>query len=445
MSLTLINKLLNPQTETTQIIKIDEIGFNNLELVFTFGYQTICEKGKFAVGQEIIFIHNDILVDINHEIFSFLKDFVKKSEYKDGWYLVQTNIIKGYYSDGIILSPDTLIKYNLTLDTLPIKKYSKPYEQLIANYEMNYTNSNQSQQIEKSIEIPSFLNLRPGNFPDKLIPRTDEFHIKTNNKLINLLAKYNCYYTVKLDGSSMTIIYDSVTKKFTICSRNLTLCEPDNPMVKFTVKLIQEQNLEEKFKQIIEEINGENSYMSEQFLICVQGEYVGPKVNGNQMQLTSDDFYMFSVRIVIQQDESALDTPVARRWQKHGLAQNLYKGYFLDYDKLISFSQRTNIKMVPILDLTQEQSSSLEALTNYCSQLRYTMFGPDISKEISRVGTTLSFQGPTEPNFAEGIVIRPNKIIESDIFPQGFLSVKLLNPNYKIDPNQLAETTRIKD
>jgi hypothetical protein len=426
MSLTLINKLLNPQTETTRIIKIDEIGFDNLELVFTFGYQTICEKGKFAVGQEIIFIHNDILVDINHEIFLFLKDFVKKCEYKDGWYLVQTNIIKGYYSDGIILSTDSLNKYNLTLETLPIKKYSKPYEQLIANYEMNYinyANPNQSQQIE----IPSFLNLRPGNFPDKLIPRTDEFHIKTNNKLINLLAKYQCYYTVKLDGSSMTIIYDSVAKKFTICSRNLTLCEPDNPMVKFAVKLIQEENLVKKFEQIIGEINGENSHMGEQFLICVQGEYVGPKVNGNQMQLTSDDFYMFSVRIVIQQDDLSLDTPVARRWQKHGLTQSLYKGYFLDYAKLISFSQQTNIKMVPILDLTQEQSSSLEALTNYCSQLRYTMFGQ------------------TEPNFAEGIVIRPKKIIESDIFPQGFLSVKLLNPNYKIDPAQLVETTRIND
>lgn len=431
MSLTLINKLLNPQTETTRIIKIDEIGFDNLELVFTFGYQTICEKDKFAVGQEIIFIHNDILVDINHEIFSFLKDFVKKSEYKDGWYLVQTNIIKGYYSDGIILSSDSLNKYNLTLETLPIKKYSKPYEQLIANYEMNYINFNQSQQIEvpieKSIEIPSFLNLRPGNFPDKLIPRTDEFHIKTNNKLINLLAKYQCYYTVKLDGSSMTIIYDSVSKKFTICSRNLSLCEPDNPMVKFAVKLIQEQNLVEKFEQIIEQIIGENSHMGEQFLICVQGEYVGPKVNGNQMQLTSDDFYIFGVRIVIPQEYLSLDTPVARRWQKHGLAQSLYKGYFLDYDKLISFSQQTNIKMVPILDLTLEQSSSLETLTNYCSQLRYTMFGT------------------TEPYFAEGIVIRPNKIIESDIFPQGFLSVKLLNPNYKIDPDQLAESTRIKD
>ena len=101
--------------------------------------------------------------------------------------------------------------------------------------------------------------------------------------------------------------------------------------------------------------------------------------------------------------------------------------YFLDYDKLISFSQQTNIKMVPILDLTLEQASSLDTIINYCSQLKYTHFG-------------------TEPaNFAEGIVIRPKKIISSEIFPQGFLSVKLLNPNYKIDPDQLAETTKTKD
>jgi hypothetical protein len=423
LSLSRLERLFNPQVEIKPILKIVEIGIENSVLVFTSGYQTICvsENGTFSVGQEIIFIHNDILVDTTHDIFSFVKEQIKKADIdKDGWYLVQTILIKGYYSDGIVLSLDTLTRYNLTLETLPIKKYSKPYEQLVANDEMTYTNDSNSQS--ESFVIPEFLNLRPGNFLERIIPKTEEINIKTYVELFKKIIKHPFYCTTKFDGSSMTILYDSVSKKFTICSRNLTLHELDNDMVQFVIKLIQEQNLVDKFDQLCEDLNCK--------IICVQGEYCGPKVNGNQMQLTSDDFYMFSVRIVNPDDdvdEDDISSLVPCRYKKHGNSQRLYPGYFLDYDQLIDFSQRTGIKMVPILDISLEQSSSLETLTEYCSQLRYTDFCVHM------------------PNFAEGIVIRPKKIVSSEIFPQGFLSVKLLNPNYKIDPSQLAKTTKTKD
>jgi len=423
-STTILERLLNPQVEISSILKIDEIGIENLVLVFTYGYQTICEKGKFDIGQEIIFVHNDILVDTRHKIFSSVKEQIKKVDIdKDGWYLVQTILIKGYYSDGIVLSLDTLTRYNLTLETLPIKKYSKPYEQLIANDEMTYTNSHSQLSQSISMEIPEFLNLRPGNFLERIIPKTDEINIKTYIDVFKKIIENDFYCTIKLDGSSMTILYDSVSRKFTICSRNLTLHDPNNEMVKFVIKLIQEQNLVEKFDQLCKDLNCK--------IICVQGEYCGPKVNGNQMQLTSDDFYMFSVRIVMlddfDNDEDDVSSLVPCRYKKNGNSQRLYTGYFLDYDQLIDFSQRTGIKMVPILDISLEQSSSFEALTDYTSQLRYTDFCVHM------------------PNFAEGIVIRPKKIVSSEIFPQGFQSVKLLNPNYKIDPTQLAKTTKTKD
>jgi hypothetical protein len=419
ISTTRLERLLNPQVEIESILKIVDSGIDNLVLLFTCGYQTICEKGKFDVGQEVIFVHNDILVDTRHRIFSSVKEQMKISDIdKDGWYLVQTILIKGYYSDGIVLSLDTLARYNLTLETLPIKKYSKPYEQLIANDEMTYTNDSLS---SLSFAIPGFLNLRPGNFLERIIPKTDEINIKTYVELFKKIIENDFYCTIKLDGSSMTILYDSVSRKFTICSRNLTLHELENDMVQFAIKLILEQNLVDKFDQLCEDINCK--------IICVQGEYCGPKVNGNQMQLKSDDFYMFSVRIVKPEDDDidAISSLVPCRYKKHGISQRLYPGYFLDYDQLIDFSQRTGIKMVPILDISLEQSSSLEALTDYCSQLRYTDFCLHM------------------PNFAEGIVIRPKKIVSSEIFPQGFQSVKLLNPNYKIDPTQLAKTTKTKD
>ena len=416
-----ISRLLNPQVELKSILKIVEIGFDDLVLVFTSGCQTICEKGKFDVGQEVIFVHNDMLIDTKEEIFSSVKEQIKISDIdKDGLYLVQTILIKGYYSDGIVLSIDTLTRYNLTLETLPIKKYSKPYEQLVANDEMTYTHDSNS----LSFTIPEFFNSRPGNFLERIIPKTDEINIKTYIELFKKIIENDFYCTIKLDGSSMTIIYDSVSKKFTICSRNLTLHEPENDMVRFAIKLIQEQNLVDKFDQLCENLSSK--------IICVQGEYCGPKVNGNQMQLTSDDFYMFSVRMVKPDDdeddvdEDVISSLVPCRYKKHGNSQRLHPGYFLDYDQLIDFSQRTGIKMVPILDISLEQSSSLEALTDYCSQLRYTDFCLHM------------------PNFAEGIVIRPKKIVSSEIFPQGFQSVKLLNPNYKIDPTQLAKTTKTK-
>jgi len=254
-----IKSLSNPLSEILSILKIEDIGLDNLELGFVSGYQVLIPKSKYAINEQIIFIHNDVLVNTNHEIFSFLAPMAKKakllylanreqetlapetSDPEDGWYLIQTIKIKGKFSDGVILPIDTLSKHNMTLETLPIKKYSKPFEQIVANKEKQ--SKSKSKSKSKLISQPDFLDLRAGNFPTRIISKTDELNIKTYIDYFEDLSKYDCYYTVKLDGSSMTMIYNLEPKKFTICSRNLCLNQLDNQMVEFAIKLIQEQNL----------------------------------------------------------------------------------------------------------------------------------------------------------------------------------------------------------
>jgi len=406
MSNTSINKTLsNPLYEIQFILKIEEIGLDKLELGFISGYQVLIPKSKYKVSDQVIFIHNDVLVDTNHEIFDFLAPIAKKSKSEDGWYLIQTIKIKGKFSDGVVLPLDILTKYNLTLETLPIKKYSKPFEQSIARSE--YIKSN-----NETTYIPEFLDLRPGNFPTRLISKTDELNIKTYIDYFEELSKHDCYYTVKLDGSSMTMIYNLEPNKFTICSRNLFLNQSDNAMVKYAIKLIQEQNLVEKFEEIIKSELIENPYpnpnSNTKFMICVQGEFVGPKINGNRMQLSFDDFYMFSVKFI----------------------KPLSQGYFLGYEKLIEFSNFTGIKMVPILNLSSEESSSLDNIKTFCSQLKYTQIKQKNDKIF------------TNPSYAEGIVIRPKEVVFSEKLPQEFLSFKLINDNYKINPNQSNQSNQ---
>jgi hypothetical protein len=118
------------------------------------------------------------------------------------------------------------------------------------------------------------------------------------------------------------------------------------------------------------------------------------------MQLGHDDFYMFSVKYI----------------------EPFTQGRFLGFDELKQFSQHTGIKMVPILDIDPEISSTLEGLKTYTNQLKYTQI-----------------KHGSNPFFAEGIVMRPKDVVFAENLPQNFLSFKLINENYKINPKKLAK------
>ena len=122
-----------------------------------------------------------------------------------------------------------------------------------------------------------------GNFPS-FIRKTDQERIQNcYGDLIKTHKNTLFEATLKLDGSSMTVYLND--GQFGVCSCNLDLKETeDNTFWKVARKL----KLEEALRSY-----GRN--------IALQGELMGPGVQGNREQLPDHDFYLFDVWNIEQQ------------------------------------------------------------------------------------------------------------------------------------------------
>jgi RNA ligase (TIGR02306 family) len=117
------------------------------------------------------------------------------------------------------------------------------------------------------------------SFPH-FLRKTDETRVQVCQGLLNMHLGKPCYIMEKLDGSSHTSF--SISKKgrkFGVCSRNLELIEDD---VNNFWKVAKHFNLEEKLKSY-----GKN--------VALQGEMIGPSIQGNKYKLDEITLRFFSV------------------------------------------------------------------------------------------------------------------------------------------------------
>lgn len=117
-----------------------------------------------------------------------------------------------------------------------------------------------------------------GNFPS-LIPKTDQERAQNLIGEIGVAcsSKFSFEVTEKLEGSSMTCYL--IDDEFGVCSRNLNLLRDENNSF---WKVAIEQDIEGKLRA-----HGGN--------VAIQGELVGPGVQGNIYNLPHLDFYVFDV------------------------------------------------------------------------------------------------------------------------------------------------------
>ena len=182
---------------------------------------------------------------------------------------IKTIKLRGQVSQGLILplsefSIETSYDgYDLT-DILGVKKWEKP--------------------------IPAQLaGTMKGNFPS-FIPKTDQERVQNIFKYLRKESGRRFDVTMKLDGSSVTIYYNN--GEIGVCSRNIDLKETEDNTFWKTVRKLK----------IIEalELNGKN--------IAIQGELMGPNVQGNRENLKDHDIYAFDVFDI---DNQEYYTPLA--------------------------------------------------------------------------------------------------------------------------------------
>jgi RNA ligase (TIGR02306 family) len=319
---------------TIQKIKSLELIANadSIEKATVLGWQLVVKKGEFSVGELCVYCEIDsVFPDL--EPFAFLKPRGMR---------IRTVRLRGQISQGICF-PLSILPENYPVeegadvtDVLGIQKY-------------------------EPILPASLSGLVKGVFPS-FIPKTDETRVQVLQELLNKYEGEPCYVAEKLDGSSVT--YFLKDGEFSVCSRNLELLETaDNTFWTVARKL----DIENKLRRL-----GGN--------YALQGELIGPGIQGNKYQLKAQTVYFFNVFDI---DRYA----------------------YLDYPQFVELIRQLALEPVPVVD----EAFLLKA---------------DIPSLVEMAGGRSVFNPAV---WREGVVIRP-LAEKNDLL--GRVSFKAINPEF---------------
>jgi hypothetical protein len=344
-----------------------------IEKATVLGWQLVVKKNEFKIGGLCVYCEIDSILPDKPEF-----EFLKERKFR-----IKTVKLRGQISQGIcfplsILPEKTKITEGLDVtEMLGIKKW-EPYqdEQKCSKQTGKILYPKwMPQWVQRILHNFKFVrdyyrqNSGQKTFPS-LIPKTDETRVQVLQPLLDKYKGTGCYYTEKLDGSSITIY--QINGKFGVCSRNIDLKRAETD--KFW-KTVLEHNLENKFKKVFSNEN-----------IALQGELIGEGIQGNKYHLKGLDIYFFNVFFI----------------KKYAY------GSVVD---LVELCQRLSEKTVPILQYYYILSNSIPELV-------------ELSKGQSEIGDTIR----------EGIVIRPlTEIEDNEVHCQlvkNRVSFKSVNPEF---------------
>ena len=232
-----------------------------IECVVILGWTVVAKKGEFKVGDKCVFFEIDSIVP-KEEKYSFLDH---NEEYNG--YRLKTVRLRGQLSQGLALPinifdipEDIEVGTDLT-EQLKIRKYEPPVPE--------ETGAKSSSRVWE-------------------IPKTDEERYQSNPALVEALKGKKYYASVKLDGTSTTIILnfnEDDEPEVNVCGRNTCYIESaNNKYWAVTMKYSMKEKILDYYNK-----TGKR--------LAFQGELIGPKIQGNKMGLTENDLYIFNVWI----------------------------------------------------------------------------------------------------------------------------------------------------
>lgn len=239
------------------------------------GWRAVVPKNTFTVNEQVLFIETDAaLLCVNDQRFAFLRKSCLK-QWKNGDVLfgeclrVRTIKLAGQISQGLVLKLAEFPEATRSEDidaVLQIVHFDELAEDMAAK-------TGKIKQADAAGSFPSF------------VPKTDEERIQNMPEILDAARGYMFEVTLKLDGSSMSVGYspsNNPEDPYFVCSRNLRLKRGDNTFHKIAAFY----NIESKLKQYYDDTGEE---------LCLQGELIGPGINGNRGRQKDYSFNVFRV------------------------------------------------------------------------------------------------------------------------------------------------------
>lgn len=245
------------------IRKIDSIGpiegADAIEVATVGGWKVVVKKGEFAVGDLAVYCEIDSWIPT--ALAPFLSKGKEPREFEGvKGERLRTVKLRGQLSQGLLVSLDVALPGTNSFqvdddvsEALGIIKWERPMNAQLAG-------------------------VARGNFPS-LIPKTDQERVQNLAKEIAAADGMKFEVTEKLEGSSMTCYL--IDGEFGVCSRNLDLKETEG----------------NAFWEVArrEDIEGKMRATGPDAQFAIQGELIGPGIQGNIYNLSKPEFYVFDV------------------------------------------------------------------------------------------------------------------------------------------------------
>ena len=248
------------------ILPID--GADRIVLAEINGWRCVVKKDEFKIGDFVIYFCVDSIPDFSDANMKFLVDMGIKR--------IKTIRMRGTISQGL-LGPlqwltdrghdvTTLVEGDNVTEQMGVTKYV--HEEEMGQYEGG------------SRGLGEFCESWPAN-----IPKTDEDRLQNNLKYLSELVGRDIVITRKEDGCSCTFVFHE--GKFSVCSRNMVILQGNQNSGHYFL-------LENKFK-----VGEKMTNLGRQ--LAIQGEAIGPKINGNKLKLTEHTFRVFNIFDIVEQ------------------------------------------------------------------------------------------------------------------------------------------------
>jgi len=325
-------------------------------------WPVVIPKGQFHDGDLVVFIQIDSIVPKENPYFAFME----RQKYR-----IWSAKFKGAPSQGLVCPLSILPKWipPKNLEGVPtVGMYDRGTDDWkYAQEGDDVTELLSIIKYEKPLDL-SICGDAKGGFPSHLISITDEDNLLNNPETLNEFMGEKCYLTVKVDGSSTTIIHNN--NEVRVCSRRLEQKEGTGFW-----KIVERYDLPNNLKKL-----GKN--------IAIQAEACGGKIQGNPLGLIEPSIFVFNVR--------ELDT-----------------GEWYGWDQILFICNVLSIP--PVLSVCEpfvfDDTWTIVRLQEIANKVTYTTSNREVKK-------------------GEGIVLRPVKPKYSSILNKQ-LSVKILNQEYK--------------
>lgn len=325
-------------------------GADAIEVASVEGWKLVVKKGEFQVGDPCVYFEIDSFLPDGNPAWQFLVDKSSRTFNGRVGHKLRTVKLRGQISQGLALRVDGFpqIPADATRDTdlselLGVEKWEAPLPAELAGQAeglfpsfIQKTDQERCQNLKaeifgyEDVIVPFNVNGMTNEVINELVSKgvIQQQHGHSGLEYVKKLpakASPDDVYeiTMKLDGSSMTVFgrLNGGLYEDGVCSRNLQLKINEANASNTFVSMFINSGLRAALEEYVKETGRS---------IAVQGELMGPAIQGNREQLKDFQFYVFDI---------------------YDIDRGFYIPPFLRMDvfnKLVEYGAK--IKHVPVLD-----------------------------------------------------------------------------------------------